>query len=124
MTYHAADSRSGPALYVSAAATLIAGACALLYIASWLLIRINPDAVRTLGVVSITGLVIAAPVAIGTSLILRCRACDRLLLPLVYDGKSLFAAKSPSALAIFGAAIAIVARGRARCPHCGVEAHV
>jgi len=124
MTDHAADSRSGPALYVAAAATLIAGAGAFLYLASWLLIRINPDAVRTLGVVSLAGLLIAAPVAIVTSLVLRCRACDRLLLPLVYDGKSLFAAKSPSALAIFAAAIAIVTRGRAHCPHCGVEAHV
>jgi len=124
MTYHAADSRSGPALYVSAAATLIAGACAFLYVASWLLIRINPDAVRMIGIVSLTGLLIAAPIAIATSLVLRCRACGLLLLPLVYDGKSLFAAKSPSALAIFGVAIAIVGRGHARCPHCGVEAHV
>jgi hypothetical protein len=124
MTYHAADSRSGPVLYVAAATTLIAIGCSLLYLVSLLLTRLNLEIVRALGVLALDGLLVAAPVAVATSLILRCRACDRLLLPLVYDGKSLFSAKSPSAFAIVRVAIAIVTRRRAPCPHCGVEAQV
>ncbi len=124
MTYHAADSRSGPALYVAAAATLVACSCAMIYLASVLFARLNLEPVRLIGVVSVWGLLIGGPIAIGTSLVLRCRACDRLLLPLVFDGKSLFTAKSPSAFAIIGTAVSIVAQRRAPCPHCGVEAQV
>jgi hypothetical protein len=124
MTYHAADSRSGPALYAAAAATLIACSCAMIYLASALLGRLNLEPVRLLGVVSVWGLLIGGPIAVGASLVLRCRACDRLLLPLVYDGKSLFTAKSPSAFAILGVAVSIVAHRHARCPHCGVDAQV
>jgi hypothetical protein len=124
MTYHAADSRSGPVLYVAAAATLIACSSAMIYLASALLGRFDLEPVRLLGVVSVWGLLIGGPVAIVMSLVLRCRACDRLLLPLVYDGKSLFTAKSPSAFSILGVAVSIVTQRRAPCPHCGVEAQV
>jgi hypothetical protein len=124
MTDHVADSRFGPLLYAAAAATLVACGCALVYLASVLCTPLHLEAIRLLGVVSVWGLLVAAPIAIGTSLVVRCRACDRLVLPLVYDGKSLFAAKSPSAFAIIGAAVSIVTQRRAPCPHCGVEAQV
>ena len=124
MTYHAADSRSGPVLFISAAATLVAVVAAVGCLASFLLTLTQHPAIRALGGVSLAALLICGPVAIGTSLLLRCRACDKLLLPLVYDGKSLFAAKAPSAVAILATAMAIVTRRRAPCPHCGVEAHV
>ena len=124
MTYHAADSRSGPLLFITAAASLLALACALGAFTSVLLILGRVQTVRALGGFSLAGLLLSAPVAIGGSLMLRCRACDKLLLPLVYNGKSLFAAKSPSAFAILATAISVVMHRRAPCPHCGVEAQV
>jgi len=124
MTYPAAATHSGPALFVAASATIAGLVCCLVYLVSLLLTAAHLDAVHALGVVSVSGLFVAAPLAIATSLFLRCGACGRLLLPLIYDGKTLFAAKSPSAVAILGTAVAIVLRRRAACPHCGVEARV
>jgi hypothetical protein len=76
------------------------------------------------GSVSLIGLVIAAPIALVTSLIVRCHTCDRLLIPLLFDGKSFFASKSPSAFAIGKTAFMVVLHRRAPCPHCGAEAEV
>ena len=124
MTDHAADSRSGPMLYVAAVATLVACISALVYLASVLCTPLNLEPVRHIGMISLWGLIIGGPVAIGSSLALHCRACGKLLLPLVYNGKSLFAAKSPSAFTIIGAALSIVTQRHTPCPHCGVDARV
>ena len=58
------------------------------------------------------------------SFFVRCHSCDKLLVPLLYDGKTPFASAGPSAFAIGGAALGVVLRGRAACPHCGAEAQV
>ena len=42
----------------------------------------------------------------------------------VVDGKSLFAAKTPTAWKIGHTAFAVLLHRRAPCPHCGVEARV
>jgi len=124
MTYQAAQSRSGPLLLIASLATLVAILCALTYVGSLLLTATHSEAARQLGVFSVAGLLITGPLALALSLVVRCRSCDHLLLPLVYDGKTWFGGKSPSAFAILGTAVGVVARRRAPCPHCGAEAQV
>jgi hypothetical protein len=124
MTYPATQAKAGPALYIAAVATVAAALFAAAWLVSLLFAGLDLGAVRALGAVSIAGLIVAAPVAIAASLLVRCRACERLLLPLVYDGKSLFAARSPSAVAIVRTALGVALHRRAACPHCGAEAQV
>lgn len=124
MTYHAATSKTGPALYVAAASSVASLVFALVYLATFLCNSLGIVLLREVGSASLIGLVVAAPIALATSLIVRCHTCDRLLIPLVYDGKSFFAAKSPNAWVIGKTAFAVLLRRRAPCPHCGAEAEV
>jgi hypothetical protein len=124
MTYQATVTKAGPALYVAAASSVASLALAILYLASYLCSSFGIALVRDVGSVSLVGLVIAVPVALATSLIVRCHTCDRLLIPLVYDGKSFFASGSPNAWVIGKTAFMVVLQRRAPCPHCGAEAEV
>jgi hypothetical protein len=124
MTYQAAVTKAGPALYVAAASAVAGLAFAIVYLASYLLSSLGIAVVREVGSASLIGLVIAVPVALATSLIVRCQTCDRLLIPLLYDGKSFFASGSPNAWVIGKTAFMVVLRRRAPCPHCGAEAEV
>jgi hypothetical protein len=124
MTYQAAVTKSGPALYVAAASAVASLALAILYLASYLCSSFGIALVREIGSVSLIGLVIAVPVALASSLIVRCHTCDRLLIPLLYDGKSFFASRSPNAWVIGKTAFMVVLQRRAPCPHCGAEAEV
>lgn len=124
MTYHAAPYRSGIPLYLTALMTVSSFAFALVFLATVLLSAMHNPMVREVGEIAVIGLVVAGPLAIAMSLFVRCHACDKLLMPLVYDGKTPFASHGPSAFAIGGAAFGIVMRGRAACPHCGTEAQV
>ena len=124
MTDHAAETKAGPALLVAAASALASVAFALFYLVSILLAGLGVALLRELGSVSLVGLVIAAPVAIAASFVVRCEACDRLVIPLVYDGKSLFSPKAPSAWAIGKTALMVVLHQHAPCPHCGSDVSV
>jgi hypothetical protein len=124
MTYHTAATKAGPALYVAAASAVASLVFAVLYLISYLCSSLGIALVGEMGSVSLIGLVIAAPVAVVTSLIVRCHTCDRLLIPLVYDGKSFFTSKSPNAWVIGKTAFMVVLHRRAPCPHCGAEAEV
>jgi hypothetical protein len=124
MTYQAAVTKAGPALYVAAAAAVASLGLALVYLASYFFSSSGIGMVRDVGSVSLIGLLIAAPVALATSLIVRCHTCHRLLIPLLYDGKSFFASRSPNAWVIGKTAFMVVLQRRAPCPHCGAEAEV
>jgi len=124
MTYQATPYRSGVALYLTAFASVAAMVLALVFLGSVLLSAMHNPVIRDIGSISVVGLVVAGPVAIVMSLFLRCHACDKLLLPLVYNGKAMFASGGPSAFAIGRTAIGVAVQGHAPCPHCGAEAHV
>jgi hypothetical protein len=124
MTYHSKASKAGPALYVAAASSVASLVFALLYLITYLCGSLGIALLREVGSASLIGLVIAAPIALATSLIVRCHTCDRLLIPLVYDGKSFFSSKSPSAWVIGKTAFMVLLHRRAPCPHCGAEAEV
>jgi hypothetical protein len=124
MTDHAVETKAGPALYVAAASSVVSGLLATLFILSVVAAGLGLGALRELGSVGLIGFAIAAPVAIAASLMVHCRACGLLLIPLVFDGRSLFSAKSPSAWAIGRTAVTVVLRRRGTCPHCGAEARV
>jgi hypothetical protein len=124
MTYHAAPYRSGPALYLTAFAATASIVLALGALTSVLCAGLHNPAVGAFGEVCMIGLLFAAPIAIVMSLVVRCHACNRLVIPLVYDGKTLFASGGPNAFAIGRVALAVVVRGHAACPHCGAEAQV
>jgi hypothetical protein len=124
MTYHTAATKAGPALYVAAASAVASLAFAVLYVISYLCSSLGMALLREMGSVSLIGLAIAVPVALITSLIVRCHTCDRLLIPLVFDGKSFFASRSPNAWVIGKTAFMVVLHRRAPCPHCGAEAEV
>ncbi len=123
MTDHTVGAKAGPALYGAAASALAAAAFAGLYLMALCCSGLGLGFVRDLGSISLIGLVVAAPIAVAISLMVRCQTCERLLIPLVYDGKS-FSSKSPSALMIGKTALMIVLHRRAPCPHCGAEAEV
>ncbi len=124
MTYHTAATKAGPALYVAAASAVASLVFALLYLICYLSSGLGMALTGAVGSVSLIGLVIAAPVALVTSLMVRCQACDRLLIPMLFDGKSFFASKSPGAWTIGKTAFMVVLHRRAPCPHCGAEAEV
>jgi hypothetical protein len=124
MTYHTAATKAGPALYVAAASAVAGLIFAILYVISYLGSVLGNVMLVEVGKVSLIGLIISVPVALITSLIVRCHTCDRLLIPLLFDGKSFFASKSPNAWVIGKTAFMVVFRGRAPCPHCGAEAQV
>ena len=124
MTYQPAASKTGPALYIAAASSVASLVFALLYLATYLCSGLGIALLREMGSASLIGLVIAAPVALATSLIVRCHTCDRLLIPLVYDGKSFFSSKSPNAWVIGKTAFMVLLHRRAPCPHCGAGAEV
>ena len=124
MTYHTAATKAGPALFVAAASAVASLAFAIVFLVSYLCSSLGIPLVQQLGSASLIGLVIAAPIALVTSLMVRCQACSRLLIPLVYDGKSFFASKSPNAWVIGKTAVLVVLHRRAPCPHCGAEAEV
>jgi hypothetical protein len=124
MTYHAAEAKAGPALFVAAASALASWMFAALYLISFLCSGLAIPLLGELGSVSLIGLVLTAPIALATSLMVRCQTCERLLIPLVYDGKSLFSPRSPNAWVIAKTAFTVVLHRRASCPHCGAEAEV
>jgi hypothetical protein len=124
MTYHTAATKAGPALYVAAASAVASLVFTILYLVSYLSSAMGNALLGEMGRISLIGLIIAAPVALVTSLIVRCHTCDRLLIPLVFDGKSFFASKSPNAWVIGKTAFLVVFQRRAPCPHCGAEAEV
>jgi hypothetical protein len=124
MTYHTAATKAGPALYVAAASAVASLVFAVIYLICYVCSARGVAVAGPLGSASLIGLVIGAPIALVTSLIVRCHACDRLLIPLLFDGKSFFASKSPSAWAIGKTAFMVVLHRRAPCPHCGAEAEV
>ena len=124
MTYQTSATKAGPALYVAAAAAVASLAFAILYLVSYLCSSLGIALVRDIGSVSLIGLIVAAPVALATSLIARCHSCDRLLIPLLYDGKSFFSSRSPNAWVIGKTAFMVVLQRHAPCPHCGAEAEV
>jgi len=124
MTYHAAPYRSGLPLYLTALTTLASFVFALVFLASVLLSAMHNPVVREIGELAVIGLVVAGPLSVAMSFFVRCHACDKLLMPLLYDGKTPFASGGPSAFAIGGAAVSIVLHGHAGCPHCGAEAQV
>ncbi len=124
MTYHTAASKTGPALFIAAASSVASLVFALIYLITFLCSSLGIVLLRELGSASLVGLLIAAPIALATSLIVRCHTCDRLLIPLVYDGKSFFASKSPNAWVIGKTAFTVLLHRRAPCPHCGAEAGV
>lgn len=124
MTYHTAATKAGPALYLAAASAVVSLVFAVLYLVSYLCSSLGIALLGEMGSISLIGLIIAAPIALVTSLIVRCHACDRLLIPLVWDGKSFFASKSPNAWVIGKTAFMVVFHRRAPCPHCGAEAEV
>ncbi len=124
MAYQAAHYRSGPTLYLTAFATVASVLLAVTFLATVLLGGFHSPTIRALGSFSVVALLVAAPIAIAASLLVRCPACDRLLIPLVYDGKTLFAPGGPTAWAIGATAVSVVFRRRASCPHCHAETHV
>jgi len=124
MTYHTAESKAGPALFVAAASAVASSVFATLYLVSFLCSGLGLAFIREVGSVSLVGLIVTAPIALATSLMVRCQTCDRLLIPLVYDGKSFFSSRSPNASVIAKTAFMVVLRRRAPCPHCGAEAEV
>jgi hypothetical protein len=124
MTYHTAASKTGPTLFIAAASSVASFVFVLLYLITFLFSSLEIALLRDLGSASLVGLVVAAPIALATSLIVRCRTCDRLLIPLVYDGKSFFSPKSPNAWVIGKTAVMVLLHRRAPCPHCGAEAEV
>jgi hypothetical protein len=124
MTDHAADAKAGSALYVAAVAAVAAGVFGAVYLISVVFAGLGLEPLRTLGALSLIGFIAAAPVAVGASLMVRCQACNLLVLPLVYDGKSLFSRNAPSAWTICKTAFAVAFHRRARCPHCGAQARV
>jgi hypothetical protein len=120
MTYHAAETKAGPALFVAAASAVASSVFATLYLVSFLCSGLGVALIRDVGSVSLIGLIVAAPIA----LMVRCTACDRLLIPLVYNGKSSSSLRSPNAWVIAKTAFMVVLHRRAPCPHCGTEAEV
>jgi hypothetical protein len=124
MTYHAAETKAGPALFVAAASAVASSLFATLYLVSFLCSGLGVALIRDVGSVSLIGLIVAAPIALATSLMVRCTACDRLLIPLVYNGKSSSSLRSPNAWVIAKTAFMVVLHRRAPCPHCGTEAEV
>ncbi|HLI66201.1 MAG TPA: hypothetical protein VKU90_07530 [Caulobacteraceae bacterium] len=124
MAFEATQPKAGLLLFVSAASAIAAAAFATLFLLSVLLLGANIEPIRQMGAVSVVGLMVTAPLAVATSLFVRCHACDKLILPLLYDGKTLFASRSPSAFKIGRTALQVVLRRRAACPHCGAETEV
>lgn len=124
MAYHTAETKAGPSLFVAAVSAVAAAVFAALYLVSFLLSGLGVALVREVGSVSLIGLIIAVPIALATSLIVRCQACDGLLIPLMYNGKSSSSHRSPNAWVIAKTAFMVVLHRRAPCPHCGAEAEV
>jgi hypothetical protein len=125
MTYETAEAnKAGPTLYVAAATTVTSLALAFAYLISYFGAALQAPVLREMGAGSLIGLIVVAPIALATSLMVRCRACDRLLIPLIYNGKSFFTSRSPTAWAIGRTAVTILLHRRAPCPHCLAEAEV
>ena len=124
MTYETVEAKAGPTLYVSAAATVASLALAIVYLISYFGVGLQSPLLRQIGAGSLIGLVLMAPIALATSLLVRCRACDRLLIPLVYNGKSFFTSRLADRLGHRRTAVMILFRRRAPCPHCLAEAEV
>jgi hypothetical protein len=124
MTDHAVRTKAGPTLYAAAASAVASGVFAALFLVSVVFARLGLGALRELGAISLVGFLIGAPVAVATSLLVRCRACDRLVIPLVYDGKSFLSRQTPTAWAIGKTALDVVLHRHGKCPHCGADAQV
>lgn len=123
MTYQAAEAKAGPALFVAAASAVASWVFATLYLIAFLCSGLGIALLEELGSVSLIALVVTAPIALATSLMVRCHSCERLLIPLVYDGK-FFSPQSPNAWVIAKTAFMVVLHRRAPCPHCGADAKV
>jgi hypothetical protein len=124
MTYETVEAKAGPTLYVAAAATVASLGLAMVFLISYLAAGLQSPLLHELGAASLIGLVVLGPIALVTSLMVRCRACDKLIIPLVYNGKSFFTSRSPTAWAIGRTAVTILLRRRAPCPHCLAETEV